>query len=439
MFLIIDNLTFRSKYNEKADLWSMGTIIFLLMTGSYPFEGKNPVQVMQSITKGVYTFPSDIKISKTCLSIIHHLLQVSPERRCSFENYFSHPFVRTDPPIYLSELRAIFGPSYGLRDPLINSLENSPAPPPKHYEKSELLPPLPRKASEISIGISPVHIIMLIEEYALVDATDANDVPEVTEPASEDGNPFKSPALRPQVPGSPARLPISAVNSFFHRAAGQVLEQTDVVMGILCDPTRDCIAKSCDNMKLFLVMNLMRRVVALLQASARSRPAGGKEKRFLVVYSEKSRKKVAKLGTVENDPALPQLRVTLMEKYLRLAEHLRTMAFVLQELYKLQPVQGGVTYATRFALKGAKAEKSHNYAESRLLYTQALVVIDILLEECYVNETRQESVMQEDYCRLVEVEERQTRNPVVRTSTAKMMLLLRQLLAARIRKLSVTG
>ena len=126
----------------------MGTVIFLLIAGSYPFEGKNPVQVMQSIAKGAYSFPSDIKTSKTCMSLIQNLLQVATERRYSFADYFNHPFVKTEPKLYLAELRKIFGPAYGLHDPIIE-VQEPVSSPPRHYEKSEILPPVAKKAEEL--------------------------------------------------------------------------------------------------------------------------------------------------------------------------------------------------------------------------------------------------------------------------------------------------
>ncbi len=136
----------------------MGTVIFLLMTGTYPFEGKNPIQVMQSITKGVYTFPSDIKISNVCLSIIHHLLQVAPDSRYGYDEYLAHPFVSTPPNDYLAELRKLFGPMYGLADPL-SVHEEPPPPPPTHYEKSEMIPPpMLKKPSDTFMSNSANHM-----------------------------------------------------------------------------------------------------------------------------------------------------------------------------------------------------------------------------------------------------------------------------------------
>jgi serine/threonine-protein kinase ULK/ATG1 len=47
-------------YNEKADLWSMGTILFELLVGSPPFSGRNIVDLSNNIRKGAYRIPAYI-------------------------------------------------------------------------------------------------------------------------------------------------------------------------------------------------------------------------------------------------------------------------------------------------------------------------------------------------------------------------------------------
>ncbi len=271
------------------------------------------------------------------------------------------------------------------------------------------------------------------------------DAKEADEDSDDSDNPFeeksgagknesKSPRKKSQgspdkLPESPARLPLSATNSFYHNAGNQLLEQSDVVIDMLSDPKRDCDAKSRENIKFMLLMNLLRRIRTLLRAT-NLHPS--KERRFVVIYSEKMHKKVAKLSALEAEPCLATLRIALTKRFLKLFEYLNTYAFVLQELYKLQLAQGGVEYAVRFATKGAKAEMSHQDAESQTLYVQSLVVIDILLEECYMNEAKPESVAPGDYCRVIEVDEKRPKNPLASSSVVRYMLLLRQLVCSRV-------
>lgn len=109
-----------NKYNEKADLWSIGTIIFQLIAGYQPYEGKNPVQVLQSIMKCKYSYPSDIKISELLKNLINSLLQPDATKRIGWEEFFENPFIKTQPKDYINYLHKNFGIIFNIE----NSLEN---------------------------------------------------------------------------------------------------------------------------------------------------------------------------------------------------------------------------------------------------------------------------------------------------------------------------
>lgn len=42
-------------YNEKADIWSLGCIIFEIMSLKAPFSGNNPLFIANNIVNGEYT------------------------------------------------------------------------------------------------------------------------------------------------------------------------------------------------------------------------------------------------------------------------------------------------------------------------------------------------------------------------------------------------
>jgi len=54
-----------NKYDERADLWSMGTILYELLVGSPPFQGKSLPELIEKINKGRYIIPTSLDISKT--------------------------------------------------------------------------------------------------------------------------------------------------------------------------------------------------------------------------------------------------------------------------------------------------------------------------------------------------------------------------------------
>uniref|UniRef100_A0A2P2LPC5 Uncharacterized protein MANES_09G096800 n=1 Tax=Rhizophora mucronata TaxID=61149 RepID=A0A2P2LPC5_RHIMU len=83
------------KYDAKADLWSVGAILFQLVTGKTPFTGNNQIQLLQNIMKSTeLQFPSDNKdLTAECKDLCRKLLRRNPVERLTFEEFFNHPFV----------------------------------------------------------------------------------------------------------------------------------------------------------------------------------------------------------------------------------------------------------------------------------------------------------------------------------------------------------
>ena len=68
---------------ERSDLFSLGTVLFLLATGRLPFSGRNPHQVLKQIVDGKYPDPLQVRssIGTTLRVIVVRCLQVDPEQR----------------------------------------------------------------------------------------------------------------------------------------------------------------------------------------------------------------------------------------------------------------------------------------------------------------------------------------------------------------------
>ncbi|KAH1068839.1 hypothetical protein GLYMA_03G069800v4 [Glycine max] len=83
------------KYDAKADLWSVGAILFQLVTGRTPFTGNNQIQLLQNIMKSTeLQFPSDSQsLSFECKDLCQKLLRRNPVERLTFEEFFNHPFL----------------------------------------------------------------------------------------------------------------------------------------------------------------------------------------------------------------------------------------------------------------------------------------------------------------------------------------------------------
>ncbi|XVF66574.1 hypothetical protein PTKIN_Ptkin10aG0048100 [Pterospermum kingtungense] len=69
---------------SKADAWSCGVILFVLLAGYLPFEDSDLVAMYKKIHRREFRFPS--WISKQAKAIIWHLLDPNPDRRMSLTN-----------------------------------------------------------------------------------------------------------------------------------------------------------------------------------------------------------------------------------------------------------------------------------------------------------------------------------------------------------------
>ncbi|KAI3429516.1 hypothetical protein D9Q98_005605 [Chlorella vulgaris] len=85
------------KYDAKADLWSIGAILYELVVGRPPFTGANQFQLLRNIERSDARVPEAIAatLSPACRHLIHCLLRRNPVERLSFEEFFRHPFVAT--------------------------------------------------------------------------------------------------------------------------------------------------------------------------------------------------------------------------------------------------------------------------------------------------------------------------------------------------------
>lgn len=95
-FKTINTKTRRHGYDgAAADVWSCGCILYFLLTGKFPFDGKNFVQLQLMVQKTEPYFPPSA-ISKPVERLIKGMLIKEPEKRMTVSQIMKSGWFKTD-------------------------------------------------------------------------------------------------------------------------------------------------------------------------------------------------------------------------------------------------------------------------------------------------------------------------------------------------------
>eukprot|EP00929_Paragymnodinium_shiwhaense_P011406 TRINITY_DN11704_c0_g2_i5.p1 TRINITY_DN11704_c0_g2~~TRINITY_DN11704_c0_g2_i5.p1 ORF type:complete len:500 (-),score=149.62 TRINITY_DN11704_c0_g2_i5:379-1878(-) len=88
------------KYDQAADLWSCGVIMYVVLCGYPPFYGETDAQVLAKVRVGNFSFnAADWKnISEDAKNLIRHLLKMNPKDRFTAEQALNHVWVKNKAP-----------------------------------------------------------------------------------------------------------------------------------------------------------------------------------------------------------------------------------------------------------------------------------------------------------------------------------------------------
>ncbi|KDO19265.1 ULK/ULK protein kinase [Saprolegnia parasitica CBS 223.65] len=81
------------KYDSKADLWSVGTILYEMIFGRTPFHGATQMELLRNIERYELRFPENHNVPRDCIELMQGLLRRDPSRRMGFEEFFAHPYI----------------------------------------------------------------------------------------------------------------------------------------------------------------------------------------------------------------------------------------------------------------------------------------------------------------------------------------------------------
>lgn len=83
------------RYSEKVDCWSAGVVLYILLSGIFPFKEEGTTATLQKVRTAKCTFPPEAfqGVSRAAKELIKKLLQKSPEQRLSAKEALRDPWL----------------------------------------------------------------------------------------------------------------------------------------------------------------------------------------------------------------------------------------------------------------------------------------------------------------------------------------------------------
>ncbi|CAN3364590.1 serine/threonine-protein kinase Rad53p [Diutina catenulata] len=86
----------KANYSALVDMWSLGCLVYVLMTSHLPFNGRDQVTMFAKIKSGEYHEGplKSYNVSEQGLDFLHRCLQVDPMNRITANDALAHPWIQ---------------------------------------------------------------------------------------------------------------------------------------------------------------------------------------------------------------------------------------------------------------------------------------------------------------------------------------------------------
>merc|ERR1711971_1084851 len=97
-YFVAPEILLQSGYDTKSDLWSVGVIMYSILSGGLPFTGKSHLELFKAIVKKNFDFegPEWTNVSADAKDLICKLLVKNPKMRYSAKDSLKHPWFKTN-------------------------------------------------------------------------------------------------------------------------------------------------------------------------------------------------------------------------------------------------------------------------------------------------------------------------------------------------------